>query len=135
MSCIYNLTFKLSMMPMALDTRKLYKIVYQDAISWNEHIFEILLDYCLFTCKDFITFLWFVVFNRQVNTLVHFGDDNMIRPSPGEFLVAEPYLGIPGEVEYHELSHCLFISGQGTMFKGEVEAIVNFPFAHVSVQC
>ena len=68
----------------------------------------------------------------QVNSLLDFGDDNVIMPQPDHYLVSEPFLGLSGEVEYHEFGHCLYMQGWGTFYEGEIEAIVNFPYAHVS---
>jgi hypothetical protein len=68
----------------------------------------------------------------QVNTLVHF-DGGTIKPSPNHDLV-DPFLGTIADVEFHELGHCVYQQGTGTFFSGEIEAIVNFPYAHVSLE-
>ena len=65
----------------------------------------------------------------QVNSIVSFGEDSTIRPDTNHYLVAELYLA--DEIEFHERAHCTFV--QPSYYEGEIEAIVNFPYAYVSI--
>ena len=67
----------------------------------------------------------------QVNTLVSSGPNGIIA-EPSSALVADPPLDVGvGSVEYHEAGHCLY-GVINSMYDGETEAIVNFPYAYVS---
>ena len=64
----------------------------------------------------------------QVNTLVYSGP-NGIEANTNHFLVSEPFMK-SSSAEYHEGGHCLYWD---TIYEGETEALVNFPYAYVSL--
>jgi len=59
----------------------------------------------------------------QVNSGLKVGPDGPLHMD--SYLVIDPYLNW---IEFHELSHCNLRSNQ---YRGEREAVVNFPFTHV----
>merc|ERR1740124_1067580 len=61
----------------------------------------------------------------QVNILMESGP-NGPTTNPSHFLVAKPYLD--WYVTWHELGHCII---RGNQYRGETEAIINFPFTNV----
>jgi hypothetical protein len=63
----------------------------------------------------------------QVKSLVSTGK-NGIEANPNHSLVSDPFL--LDSVELHERGHCMFFSE--SFYRGEIEAIVNFPYAYVS---
>jgi len=62
----------------------------------------------------------------QVNQLMKSGPDGPIA-KPSHFFVAKPYLD--STVTWHELCHCIVT--RKNQYRGETEAIVNFPFTIV----
>jgi len=67
----------------------------------------------------------FTIGYPQVNILIKSGPNGPIA-NPSHFLVAKPYLD--WYVTWHELGHCIININQ---YRGETEAIANFPFTNV----